>query len=257
MTTLVRAEIEKVLTLRYWWALGIAPVAVALIAAALTRPIVGAVADGSGATFDVTLASAGIGLGVSNALVSIFAAVFGAVTAGSEFAHRTLPTTFVTARSRDAVLAAKLGTIAVFAVGYALVVEIAGIGSMMLFSKDFTFTADLFAISGAGILACVAWALLGAGAGLLTGSPTAGSLAVVLWFTLGEWLIRAVLSVVDQNQLGTALPVSAAVGTVVNAAPSIDLGGFAPWPAAPMILVVWAVAVCGSGWLRTRTRDIR
>ena len=40
MTTLVRAETLKVLTLRYWWALAIAPVVVAVLIAASTRTFV-------------------------------------------------------------------------------------------------------------------------------------------------------------------------------------------------------------------------
>ena len=116
---------------------------------------------------------------------------------------------------------------AVFAVGYALAVEVVSIGAMLLFGRDFSFTTDLFAICAAGILACALWALLGAGVALLTGSSMAGALSVILWFVFGEWIVRAVLLAMDLGGIGAALPVSATIGTIVNAAPSIDVDAFA------------------------------
>lgn len=189
----------------------------------------------------------------------MFAAVFGALTAGSEFGYKTLTTTFLTARGRDGVLGAKLAVVAVFAVGYALAVEVVSIGAMLLFGRDFSFTTDLFAICAAGILACALWALLGAGGvALLTGSSMAGALSIILWFVFGEWIVRAVLLAMDLGGIGgAALPVSATIGTIVNAAPpSIDVDAFASWPSGPMMLAAWVVLFCGLGWLRTRTRDI-
>ncbi len=91
MTTLVRAETLKVLTLRYWWALAIAPVVVAVLIAASTRTFVEAVADSADTTFDVDVVSTGVSLGVSNTLVLVFAAVFGALTAGSNSATKLSP----------------------------------------------------------------------------------------------------------------------------------------------------------------------
>ncbi|MBF7732648.1 ABC transporter permease [Rhodococcus sp. ARC_M13] len=256
MTTLVRAETLKVLTLRYWWALAIAPVVVAVLIAASTRTFVEVVADSADTTFDVDVVSTGVSLGVSNTLVLVFAAVFGALTAGSEFGYKTLTTTFLTARGRDGVLGAKLAVVAVFAVGYALAVEVVSIGAMLLFGRDFSFTTDLFAICAAGILVCALWALLGAGVALLTGSSMAGALSVILWFVFGEWIVRAVLLAMDLGGIGAVLPVSATIGTIVNAAPSIDVDAFASWPSGPMMLAAWVVLFCGLGWLRTRTRDI-
>ena len=62
MTTLVRAETLKVLTLRYWWALAIAPVVVAVLIAASTRTFVEVVADSADTTFDVDVVSTGVSL---------------------------------------------------------------------------------------------------------------------------------------------------------------------------------------------------
>ena len=256
MTTLVQAEMKKVLTLRTWWALALTPVVIAFLSGSITRPLVQSIADSADASFDVNLASTAIVLGGSSVVALVFATIFGAVTVANEFTHKTLTTTFLTAHGRDGVIAAKLGVIAAFAVGYALAVQVVGIGAMFLFNRDFGFTTDLFAICGAGILACALWALIGAGFTLLTGSAMAGVLSVTLWFLFGEWILRALLGAVGADGIGTALPGSAAIGTIVNAGPSVELDWFTAWPSAPMILVAWVVLFAGAGWLRIRTRDI-
>lgn len=261
MTTLVAAEIKKVLTLRYWWALALAPVVVALLAASFTRSVVEAVADGAitydaGELVDVNLASTTIVLGGSITVALLFAALFGVVTVGNEFTFRTFTTTFLTARGRDGILAAKTGVVAAFAVGYALAAVIVAVGAMLVFNRNFGFTIDLFAICVAGIVACVLTALLGSGAAMLAGSTTTGVLSLIGWFVFGEWILRALLLAVGADAIGSALPLSSAIGTVVNAAPSVELDWFAPWPGAPMILAAWVLAFTGAGWLRMRTRDI-
>lgn len=261
MTTLVSAEIRKVLTLRYWWALALTPVVVALLAAAFTRSVVDAVADSTvisaaGSVIDVNLASTAIVLGGSITIALLFAALFGAVTVGNEFTYRTFTTTFLTARGRDGVLAAKTGVIAAFAIGYAAATILVAASAMVLFTRDFRFTIDLFAIGGAGIIVCALTAVLGAGVTMLIGSSTRGVLSLLGWCAAGEWILRALLSAAGADRLGASLPLSSAIGTIVNAAPSVELDWFAPWPSAPMILVAWVVVFVGAGWFRMRTRDI-
>lgn len=256
MTTLAQAEVKKVLSLRYWWALAVAPVVVALAAASFTRPIVEAVAERADTDFDVNLVSTAIAVGGPTTIALVFAALFGATAAGNEFTYATFTTTFLTARGRDAVLAAKLSVVAAFAVGYALVVQVVAVGAMLLFTRDFSFTADLFAICGVGIVACALWALIGAGVTLLAGSQLVGMLSVIGWFVFGEWILRALAFAVGADGIGKALPVSATLGVLVNAAPSIDIDLLSSWPGAAMILAAWVVALVGGGWLRTRMRDI-
>lgn len=253
---LVRAEFRKVVTLRHWWALAVAPVVVAVLSAASTRAVVAAFADSVAVPVDVDVIATGVVLGAANTVALIFAAVFGAVTAGSEFRHHTLTTTLVTARGRDGVLGAKLGVIAAFGAGYALIVDVVAIATMTLFGHGVGDAGDVFALCGAGILACVLWALLGAGVALLTGSGLAGSLSVVIWFVVGEWIVRALLLAVGASEAGNVLPASATMGALLNAAPSIDVTVFGSWPHAPLVLAAWAVLVCAAGWMRTRTRDI-
>ena len=78
MTALLNAEVRKVLGLRYWWILGIAPVVVGLFTGALTLPLARQVEDIVGEGFASTV-SAAIGIALALALVFLFAAVFGAV----------------------------------------------------------------------------------------------------------------------------------------------------------------------------------
>ena len=256
MTTLARSEIKKILSLRYWWALAVAPVVVALVTASFTRPVVEALAERADAAVDVNLVSTAVAVGGPTTVALIFVALFGANAAGNEFTYSTITTTFLTTRGRDAVIAAKLGVVAAFAVGYALAVQVVAVGAMLLFTRDFSFTTDLFAMCGVGIVTCALWALIGAAVTLLAGSHMIGALSVIGWFVFGEWILRALAYSIGADGIGRALPVSATLGVLVNAAPSIDVDWLSSWPSAAMILAAWVIALVGAGWLRTRMRDI-
>src|SRR5690606_15985299 len=127
---------RKVLGLRYWWILGIAPLLVGLFCGALTLPVARQLEMGFGDGFAEAIAAA-VGISLALALVFLFAAVFGAVETGSEFQHRTAVTTFLTARGRDRVIAAKLLTVAAFGLLYCVVVEITSAATLLLFGGGF------------------------------------------------------------------------------------------------------------------------
>lgn len=93
MTALLTAEFRKVLGLRYWWILGIAPLVVGLFCGALTLPVMRQVEDILGPGF-AEAAAAAVGISFALALVFLFAALFGVVDSGGEYQHRTIITTF-------------------------------------------------------------------------------------------------------------------------------------------------------------------
>ncbi|HYS37978.1 MAG TPA: ABC transporter permease, partial [Pseudonocardiaceae bacterium] len=107
----VKAEFRKIFTTKMWWALLIPSVVVAFLAnlgfAALQKSGQADLAQVSGETVHVPIAL--ISLGVSFGFTAIFAAIYGAMAISGEFRHRTIGTTYLTGRSRGAVLAAKLG----------------------------------------------------------------------------------------------------------------------------------------------------
>ena len=86
MTALLTAEFRKVLSLRYWWILGIAPLLVGLFCGALTLPVMRQLEDVVGEDF-AEAAAAAVGISLALALVFLFAALFGVVNTGSDMAQ--------------------------------------------------------------------------------------------------------------------------------------------------------------------------
>ncbi|MFC9786195.1 ABC transporter permease [Rhodococcus sp. NPDC127528] len=253
MTALLTSELRKVTTLRFWWALVLAPLAVALFAAS----IYAAMADGIDSFgSDLSSGAASVGLFVSVASVVLFAGLFGALNAGTEFRHSTLTPTFLTARGRDGVVAAKLIVTAGFGAAYTLLVEIVAVACMVAFAGDgFDLTGSVLAMLGAGLLAGVAWSLIGAGLGLLLRSSIGAAIALVVWYPMGELIVTAILFGLGAQSLPQWLPGAATWATIAaDSAAGID--GFAPWLSAAAALIGWAALAAGLGWWTTRSRDV-
>ncbi|MFF0815456.1 hypothetical protein ACFYVR_09940 [Rhodococcus sp. NPDC003318] len=252
MTALVTAELRKVLTLRFWWALALAPLVVALFAGS----IYAAVADSlDSVDSELSTGAVSIGLVVAIAWAILFAGIFGAVNAGTEFRHHTLTPTFLTTRGRDPVLAVKLGVTALFGVGYAVAVELVAVACMVVFGGDrFSLSPAILGMLAAGVLATALWSLIGAGLGLLFASPTAAAIALVAWYPVGELITIAILAGLGAGSLGAWLPGAVTWSTVVSPAGPLD--GFAPWPAAVIALIAWTAVAAGLGWWATRRRDV-
>lgn len=252
-TTLLTAEIRKVTTLRFWWALAIPPVLVGVCASAISS----AAASTTGVLVDgdvdgVLLA----GLVVALVTAMIFAAVFSAVNAGTEFRHDTITTTFLTASGRDRVIGAKVAVTALFSLGYGLVVSICSIICLLLFTGgEFVLSADIVANVIAGLGAIVAWSLIGSGLGLLFRSPTWPSIAIVAWFPVGETIVVAILSGLGWDGVWHVTPSTLTI-SVIGAGRIDDADVFPVWPWAPIGLTLWAFAALAAGWYRTREHDI-
>ncbi|TQF65567.1 hypothetical protein FK531_20935 [Rhodococcus spelaei] len=253
MTALLTSELRKVTTLRFWWALALAPLAVALFAGS----IYAAMADGIGSLgSDLSSGAASVGLFVSIAAVLLFAGLFGALNAGTEFRHSTLTPTFLTAAGRDGVIAAKLIVTAGFGAGYTLLVEIVALACMTVFGGDgFTLTASVFAMLAAGLLAGVAWSLIGAGVGLALRSSIGGAVALVVWYPMGELIVTAILYGLGAQSLPQWLP-GAVTWSTIAATSTRGIDGFAPWPWAATVLVGWTALAVGLGWWSARSRDV-
>lgn len=253
MTALLSAELRKALTLRYWWALALAPLA---LAALLPSSIHAVTTDGVGPlASDRDTAAMSVGLVVAIGAAALFAGIFGAVTTGTEFRYRTLAPTFLTARGRDGVLTAKVAVVALFGVGCAVAVEVVALaGLIAVGSADLTTTPGLVGMLTSGIAATVAWSLIGAGLGLLVTSPVAAVVALVIWYPIGELLMTAALTALGAESVVRWFPGAATLSTVT--APTGAVDGLLPWPVAAVTLCAWTAATAGLGWRLTRRRDV-
>ncbi|WP_072687443.1 ABC transporter permease [Rhodococcus marinonascens] len=258
MTALLTAEFRKVTTLRFWWMLGLAPLIVGMFSSAITLPVMRAFTD----TLDTdplhaNLAATLFGLAVALSLVVLFSALFGTVNVGTEFRYGTLTTTFLTARGRDGVIGAKLAVTAGFGLFYGLVVEMVSVALLLTFGGDsFEMGGSLFAMLGAALICAALWALIGGGTSMLTGSSVGACITLAVGYTLGEVILRMILSGIGLGSVGGFLPVSATLGTVANAAAGNEIEALPLWPAAPLTLLAWTVAFVVAGWALTRQRDI-
>ncbi|EME21373.1 ABC transporter protein [Rhodococcus triatomae] len=251
MSTLVTSELRKVLTLRFWWALAVAPVVIALF----TGAIYGTVADGLELVDEENPeAAATIALMIAILATSLAAAVFGAVNAGSEFRHHTFTPTFLTTRGRDPVLAAKLGVTALFGFGYAVAVEIVTVACLLVFGGDsIEFTPQFLTLLPVAVVVTTLWALLGAGLSLLFASSTAAAVTLLAWFPVGELIVGAVLRSVGADGAVGWLPGALTLSTLTF---PVGIEWLPPWQASLVALTIWTVAACGLGWWWTRRRDI-
>lgn len=253
-TGLLVAELRKVTTLKFWWALLIAPVAVGMFASAIYAGVADALdpyGESGLATGVVT-----IGLYFALAWVILFAGIFGAVNAGTDFRHKTITPTLLAAPRRDGVIAAKLIVTIGFALGYGVVVEGTSLLCMSVFGGGrLAWTSTLFAVLLAGLLATACWALIGAGLGLVFASPIGAALALVAWYIVGEFTVSIVAAGIGLERLGGWLPGGATLASV--AVGSLDDSGvFLRWPQAPVLLLAWTLLFAGAGWWATRRRDI-
>ena len=131
MNALLTSEIRKVTTLKFWWALAIAPIVVGVFASVITSVIANQLGEFE-EDLDISGGVASIGLYVAAGAAILFAGIFGAVNAGTEFRHKTITTSFLTARGRDGVIAAKLIVTALFGLGYGLVVLLASLICLLI-----------------------------------------------------------------------------------------------------------------------------
>ncbi|MFD1811601.1 ABC transporter permease [Rhodococcus gannanensis] len=251
MSTLVTSELRKVLTLRFWWALAIAPVVIAMF----TGAIYGTVADGLELVDEANPeAAATAALMIAIMATSLAAAVFGAVNAGTEFRHHTFTPTFLTTRGRDSVLATKLGVTALFGLGYAIAVEIVTVACLLVFGGDSVeFTSEFLTLIPVAALVTALWALLGAGLGLLFASSTAASVTLLAWIPVGELIADTILHNVGGGALVGWLPGALTLSTLTF---PVEIEWLPAWQAALLALIVWTAAICAFGWWRTRSRDI-
>lgn len=257
MTALVTAEFRKVLGLRYWWILGLVPVAVGVFSGALTLPVFRYLGQILGEGF-AGAAAAAVGIALALTLVFVFSALFGAVATGSEYRYHTLATSVLMSAGRDRVIAAKLATAALFGLAYGAVVEIVAAAAVLMFGGGFDDASggQVAVVLTVGLLCAALWALIGAGLGLLTGSTTGSVVAICVWVPFGETITSLILHGLDIGGLAQILPAQATAATLFGVF-SGDGNELHPgWPAAPLVVVAWAVVLCGLGWWRTRSRDL-
>ena len=193
-------------------------------------------------------------LGVGERLSVLFGAMFGAMVVTVEFRHGTIRPTLLAAPKRSRLIAAKVLVAGVVGAIFALAGSTLALvlGQALLGSRGIGLAltdTDLWTlVLGAGVGGCL-WATIGVGLGAL------GRNQVPVLIGISAWLLFVETLLVEENssavEIGRFAPGAAAAAIA-------GMGGdtLLPPGAALVVLVVYAVAAVGAGWLAFERRDV-
>jgi ABC-type transport system involved in multi-copper enzyme maturation permease subunit len=266
MAGAVKAEFRKFFTTRMWWGMAIAMfLAGAVFALLYALLVAGARQQGGPGTppapdLDSTAMISTVytgGLGVAYLL----ALVIGVMAIGSEYRHKTITSTFLSAPKRLRVMLAKMISLLVIGGLYGVVFLLGsvGVGAAAIAAKGFSPLPEVGPIArtlGLSLLVLGLWALIGLGAGILIPNQVAAILIAVGAAWIVEPLLGFALGLVSWGQgIVPYMPsraTSAMVGQV-NTTADVHL---LSWWAAALVLAAYAVGMAGVGSLLTVRRDV-
>jgi ABC-2 type transport system permease protein len=245
MTALLKAELLKLRTTRgIYWYLGALVVLTGFAAAAQASDTTVFQREDPGFQRDL----------VSQSVTApLLALLVGIVSATVEWRHGTITRTFLVTPRRWRVLAAKgmhasaVGvTLAAIGVGVALAVAIP-----ILSNDDVSFTLDAALLERIAeiALASALWGALGVGLGALVQNQTGAVVGAVIFLTLVESLVAALLDWADLHWISDILPRHALDALAGHEA------GLSPG-AGGAVGLAYVVAFAAAAWLRIRRQDV-
>ena len=247
MTSLLRAEVRKVLTTRS--SLVMALVVVAYPALAI---LPAALAAEPPAVDDGTLVE--ILRGGTDVLV-VAALLLGILAAAGEYRHGTIVPTLLAAPRRDRFVTVKLASQAAMGATLALAVGAVGLltGSAYLAGREVAvpvLSADVLATVGATVVVATLYATIGAAVGALVRNQTAAVAGALLWVLTVENVVPVVLR---NPGLKGWMPGGAADRLLHVADPTAGGGG--PW-AALVLLALLTAGLAAAAVAATRAADV-
>lgn len=272
----LRAEIRKTTSVKLWWVL-IAPVVLLSLLTSqfgsLLSLILPTASEGSPIRLMVGVASA-------TSVVSVIAAMFGALCMTGEFRHRTATNAYLSG-ARAQVLGAKVVVSAAVGAIYGLVVVVLGplLGGAALGQQTLPGAGQLVLLGLAGILVCALWAVIGVAVGTMIRNQVGAIAIVVGYLILGENVLSVVLGLGDSNpsdpswvsRLSSFLPGNAGdialyqpalagAGDESSVRQALELmaGATAPPPGwvSQLVLLAWAVAAVAVAVVVGGRRDV-
>ncbi|MBN9097294.1 MULTISPECIES: ABC transporter permease [unclassified Pseudonocardia] len=270
MTGLVRAEFRKAFSTKLWWALLVPVVVLSLLVNLF------------GGLFTASLADAHAGTGVppillgslaySLSLTSVFAALYGVVTAAAEFRHRTITTAYLTAQGRGRVFTAKAVSTGAVGALYAAATVVVGVLAGLVAHSGLPGVGALAAVTAVGLLVAALWAVLGTALGTVISNQATALVVTLVYMLVAETLLSLLLGRSDNPVaagLAAYLPVNAGDVAVYDVAGRALLGDGTqlaellagvsrppPWWGALLVLAAWTAAAAATAWLVGRRRDI-
>jgi ABC-2 type transport system permease protein len=276
----VNAEYRKIFTTKLWWGLLIPAVVLAFMANLLfslaQKSGQDDVTQVSGQTVHVPIAL--LSLGGSFGFTSIFAALFGVMAISGEFRHRTISTTYLTGRTRGAVVGAKLIAYTGMGLLYGVLTLIfATLGALAGDGSDALPSAGswlLVSLVGIGIITF--WTLLGVGLSGLISSQIVGVIVLLVYALIGDAILTLLFQGLKISSAAHYLPESAASDTLTAFAfdrfvneisdpigadmssikDLFQVAGLPPWWLSALVFVAYTAVFALAGWAVSRRRDI-
>jgi ABC-type transport system involved in multi-copper enzyme maturation permease subunit len=252
MMALLRSELRKTYSTAAWWAL--------LVPAALLSLLVNlATAQGNALAF-----TPGLGMAIAlGSFSSKLAVVYGVICASSEFRHRTITTSFLTAPGRPQLIVAKAAVAGLVGAVYGAVSAIAGLlGAMLAGGLSSGVPGNLIAVSAVAVVTFALWGVLGVGVATLLSSQLAAIVAVLVYLLLVEQVVSWMVSLIGLGQIESYMPGGAANTALTGLAGEGTLAGTLmgagtlPWWLGLLIFAGYAAVALLGGAAVAQRRDI-
>jgi ABC-type transport system involved in multi-copper enzyme maturation permease subunit len=181
----------------------------------------------------------------------LFAVLIGIMSVTGEFRHGTIRPTLLFAPARAALVAAKCAACALAGVvlAVAAVVLTFGIAWTWLQIDEVAQSlgrSDLAAIAAGTVAATVWWAVIGVGVGAVIRNQVAAILGTILWASIPEPLLMALVP-----DLGRFAP-----GVAADAVAGAPDGRMLSPLASGLVLTLWALVIVVAGAVVTARRDV-
>lgn len=239
----IRSEIRKITTTRTVWGL------LAGLVALIGLGTIGALANAPTVELSRPLTSQDL-LHIPLVALTIFSLVLGIRSFTDEFRHGSIVPTLLADPVRRRVLGAKLIVMAamglLFAVvagGVSLAIVVIGL-SIKQIAISTSAGAMASWVASVGVTG-VLWAMLGVGLGLAIKHQVASIVGALVWITIGEGLLSALVP-----KLAKYLPASA--GRAIHASDPALLGHIA----GGFVLAAWMLVAIVSGAVLMQRRDV-
>ena len=267
MSAVIRSELVKLRTVRtvYWLLfllLALTAVFVSLSTWGVTRGSAGA-QPGSEAALRLILSNGTGAFGAPIVMLSL-----GVLLIGGEFRHGTITPTFLATPRRARVVAAKLVTVALVGVVFAVLAMVLTVAIALpwLASEGVRVSLvnrEVLLVLLGNALALVLYGLLGFGVGALVRNQVVALVGVIVWVMVVESLLNLLTVLVDQLQgLGRFLPTQAAQALQrVYLPPEASEQAGVPVELLPMwagglVMLAYALVFCALGIRLTIPRDV-
>jgi hypothetical protein len=245
MRGLVVAEFRKTLAGSVWWMLLIPGILMAVILL----------------LSEVRKENVALSLASALAWSSMWALLFGVVSASAEYRHNTIPTSYLIAANRPKLIVAKSICAAVVGATHGLICAAGAAAAVPISGTGYGNEGPaILPVSGGAAVAYALWAVLGVGVGTLLRNQVLAVIAAPLYLVMIEPIVRVGLAGAGLSRLSQYLPDRSATLLIYGLTGGPRLGGqvgvTTPWWLSLLVASGYAAMFIAAGIAVAQRRDI-